>query len=326
MLDLVLIILLIIVSLVALVKGADYLVDGAADIAKILRVSPMLVGLTVVAFGTSLPELMVSLFSAFAGSPNLSIGNIVGSNIFNIAAIIGISAVLVPLTIKSRTIMYEFPFLIISAFMLALLSVDVFIYNRTTFILSRLDALALLTLFGFFIYYIYLSARQDRTHNGKKAALLFKHQRTTLQNIIFIVGGLAALIVGGKLFTYAAQQLAVQAGLSESFIGLTIAAIGTSLPELFTSVTAAFKKQYDIAVGNILGSNIFNILFILGIVTLIHPLEVSRAMVAIDMMVMIGVSGLFLFFAGRYGKISRLTGITLLITYAFYFAWLVYQL
>lgn len=326
MLELLWIIALIIISLLALVKGADYLVDGASDTARWLKVRPMLVGLTVVAFGTSLPELMVSFFAGMSKSPDLSIGNIIGSNIFNIAFIIGISAIIHKLIIKSKTLAYEFPFLIISSFLLLLLSNDHFIFQRDSFTLDRIDGLVMLLVFSIFIYYIYLSAKQDRMHNGSKFFKSNKHKNPAGRNTLMIIGGLAALIVGGKLFTYSAQKLAAVAGLSEGFIGLTIAAIGTSLPELATSAVAAWKKEYDIAVGNIVGSNIFNILFILGVVTLFYPLHANPAMIAVDGMVMVFVSLAFLFFAARYKVISRTAGIALLIMYALYFGWLVWGL
>lgn len=329
MLELLWIVALIIISLLALVKGADYLVDGASDTARWFKVRPMLVGLTIVAFGTSLPELMVSFFAGMSKSPDLSIGNIIGSNIFNIAFIIGISAIIHKLIIKSKTLAYEFPFLIISSFLLLLLSNDHFIFQRDSFTLDRIDGLVMLLVFSIFIYYIYLSAKQDRMHNGHT---FFKNNKNNKQknpagkNALMIIGGLAALIVGGKLFTYSAQKLAAVAGLSEGFIGLTIAAIGTSLPELATSAVAAWKKEYDIAVGNIVGSNIFNILFILGVVTLFYPLHANPAMIAVDGMVMVFVSLVFLFFAARYKVISRSAGIALLVMYLAYFGWLVWGL
>jgi len=320
MLELLWIILLIIISLALLVKGADYLVNGAADFASYLKVRPMLVGLTIVAFGTSLPELMISLFSGLSGSPDLSIGNIIGSNIFNIAAIVGISAVILSLSIKSRTLTYEFPFLIISTFLLLLLGNDLFIFQQTTFTLSRFDGILFLTVFSVFLYYIFWTAQQDR----KNGHTLYKSsQNSRWKNGVLIVGGLAAVVAGGRLFTYAAIKFAQQLGVSEVFIGLTLAAIGTSLPELATSAVAAWKKEGDIAVGNIVGSNIFNILFVLGVVSLIKPLAVNPAILAVDGMVMAAVSLLFLLFAARYKRITRGEGVVLLLAYLLYFGWLV---
>ncbi len=323
MLDLVWIILLLLISLAALLKGADYLVEGGADIAKHFRVSPILIGLTIVAFGTSLPEFMVSLFAGLVGSTDLSIGNIVGSNIFNIAVVIGLAATLTPLLVRQRTIAYEFPFLVTSAFLLVLLSNNFFILQRNEFILDRWDGVIFLGIFAVFLYYVFLSARRDRAGGKRQTA---KNENTLWKNGLYIILGLAGLLIGGRLFTYAATRLAAAAGLSEAFIGLTIAAVGTSAPELFTSAVAAWRKQNDIAVGNIIGSNIFNILFVLGITSVIKPLAVGPQMLAVDGMVMIFVSLLFLFFAARYKTIGRFAGITLLLTYAVYFAYLVWRL
>ncbi len=328
MLELLLIITLIVGSLFLLVKGADYLVDGAADTARWLKVRPMLVGLTVVAFGTSLPELMVSLFSGLSGNTDLSIGNIIGSNTFNIAGIIGVSALIMPLVIRSKTLMYEFPIMIIAAFLLLILADDQFIFQQSGFSLSRIDGLIMLFVFVVFLYYIYLAAQKERQHNGRRgnsrtAKVVFKQRNPQWKNGLYILGGLAALVIGGRLFTYAAVRLATLAGISEAFIGLTIAAIGTSLPELFTSVVAAWKKEADIAVGNIVGSNIFNILFILGVVSLIKPLAANAAMIAVDGIVMVFVSLVFLFFAARYGRITKWMGIVFLVMYLAYFSWLV---
>ena len=218
MLELVFIIVLIIISFLLLIKGANYLVEGASDIARWMKVSPMLVGLTIVAFGTSLPELMVSLFSALNGHFDLSVGNIIGSNIFNIAFIIGLSALITPLIIKSRTVMYEFPFMVLSAFLLVIASDDNFVFMRDTFTLGRLDGIIFLGAFGLFLYYVYLSARQDQKINTQKKSD-FKVKRSRWKNGLFTIGGLAALVIGGKLFVYAATKLAVVAGISETFIG-----------------------------------------------------------------------------------------------------------
>ena len=324
MIELIGIIALLIVSLFFLLKGADSLVDGAVDVAKWLKVSPMLIGLTIVAFGTSLPELMVSLFSALGGNYDLSVGNIIGSNIFNIAVIIGVSAVIVPLTISKTTLAYEFPFMIISALLLLLLANDTYIFQENTFTLGRFDGIIFLGAFALFMYYIILSAQNDRKANHAKKEI--KAANPHWKNTLLVIGGLAALIAGGKAFTYSASRLAELMGLSQAFIGLTVAAIGTSLPELATSAMAAWKKQKDLAVGNIIGSNIFNILFVLGVTSLIHPIVVSPAMIATDGMVMILVSFLFLYFAARYRNISRWEGIALLTTYAIYFGYLIWRL
>lgn len=317
--------MLALVSLFVIVKGASYLVDGASDIAKWLKVSPMLVGLTVVAFGTSMPELVVSLFSASSGNADLSLGNIIGSNIFNIAFIIGISALCAKLTVNSRTVMYEFPFLLVSSFILLILGSDIFIFNRNTYSLGRIDGLIFLTMFSFFIYYIYKSMRQDQKEI-KKDKQKIVNQNPLWKNSLLIIGGLLALIIGGKLFVNAAQNIIAAFGVSELFIGVTIAAIGTSLPELATSVVAARKNESDIAIGNIIGSNIFNILFILGVVSLVKPIPVSTITLGIDGMVMIFVTLLFFLFATKNGYLHKKEGLFLLAAYILYFAYVLWRL
>lgn len=326
MIELLFVILLIIISLFVILKGADYLVDGAADFARWLKVSPILVGLTIVAFGTSLPELVVSFFSAINGSPDLSIGNIIGSNIFNILVIIGVSALIMPLPVRSRTLIYEFPFLIISAFMLLLLGANWFIFQQQSFSLTRFDGIVFLLLFGFFLLYVFTTARQEQKDVRKQFTAEYKSKNPLWKNSLLIIGGLAALIIGGRIFVMNAEKLAQLAGISEAFIGLTIAAVGTSLPELATSAVAAWKKQSDIAIGNIVGSNIFNILFVLGITSLLKPIPVNPAMLATDGIVMIVASLLFLVFATRDRKVVRWEGAVLLAGYLIYFGWLVWGL
>ncbi len=326
MIELLLVIVLILISLFVILKGADYLVDGASDFARWLKVSPILVGLTIVAFGTSLPEFIVSLFAAVNGSPDLSIGNIIGSNIFNILVIIGISAFFVPLPVRSRTLIYELPFLIISAFLLLILGMNWFIFQEPSFSLTRFDGIIFLLILGFFLLYVFTTAREEQKNVRKQFTAEYKNKNPLWKNSVLIIGGLAALIIGGRIFVMNAEKLAELAGISEAFIGLTIAALGTSLPELATSAVAAWKKESDIAIGNIVGSNIFNILFVLGITSLIKPIPVNPTMLATDGIVMVVASLLFLVFATRDRKVVRWEGIVLVACYLAYFGWLVWGL
>ncbi len=321
MIDIVIILVLLAVALLLLVKGADFLVDGSSDIARWLKISPMIVGLTIVAFGTSLPEFIVSLFAALSGTTDLAVANIIGSNIANIALILGLSAVLIPLAITSKSLIYEFPFLIVSSFALLILGTDMFIYQQDTYSLSRLDGVLLLILLAIFLFYLFKTIRTEKRTAKKEFRKEYIHNNSTGRNILLIVGGIVGLFIGGKLFVGNALALASRLGLSESFLGLTIAAIGTSLPELFTSGIAAWKKQGDIAVGNIVGSNIFNILFVLGITSLISPLAISQSLIGVDGIVMIAATLLLLLFATRGKNITRGEGIFLL---AFYGAYLVF--
>ncbi len=319
-------IILVIAGLLLLVKGADHLIEGAADIARWMKVSPILVGLTIVAFGTSLPEFIISVFAAITNNTDISIGTIVGSNIANITLGIGIAALFMGLVIKSKTLMYEFPFVLVSTFLLLVLANDFFIFQRETFILDRFDALVLLAVFGIFIYYIFRSMKEDVQSVEREYSAEFKHKNPPWKNALFILGGLVALLAGGHLFVNGAVRLAVLAGVSEVFIGLTVAALGTSLPELTASIRAAWKGHADIALGNIVGSYVFNILFALGIPALIRPIAINPGVLAIDGIVLTIITLFFLLFAASGKRISRGEGVALVAMYLAYLAFLIVRL
>ena len=316
-------VLLLLVGLALLTKGADWLVDGASDFARYLKVSPILVGLTVVALGTSLPEFVVTLFAALSGSPDLAFGNVIGSNITNIGLIIGIAALLYPLTVKSTTLIYEFPFLLISSFLLLLLANDSYIFGRATFSIGGLDGFLFVGMLGLFLWYVFSSAKNQKNGTLKMFKNTYTHKNTLQRNLIFIVGGALLLVVGSRLFVQSASLLARLWGVSEGIIGLTIVSIGTSLPELFTSVVAAFKKEGDIAIGNIVGSNIFNILLVLGTVSLIQPITINPDLLFKDGVIMIVFSIAFIFFATVDKNIKRWEGGLLVLGYLVYMAYLV---
>ena len=337
MLEIIFVILMIIVSLFVLIKGADYLVDGAADFARFLRVSPIIVGLTIVAFGTSLPEFIVSFFSVLSGQADISIGNIIGSNIANIALILGICAILAGgLKVKSETLMYEMPFLIVSSFLLLILGNNFFIFGSDTLSLSRFDGIILTIVFIVFLTYIYQTLKNDKSKNKNKNKNTktvkkefeeeFKHENSLWKNSVYMIGGILALIAGGKLFTMYAGELATLAGLSQSFIGLTIAALGTSMPELAASGMAAWKKHGDIAVGNIIGSNIFNVLFVLGLTSLVKPIDINASVLSVDAVIMILISLIFLIFTTKNKDITVKEGITLLSIYVMYIIFVIWRL
>lgn len=326
MIELIIAIILILVGLALLVKGADYLVDGAADIARWLKVSPILVGLTIVAFGTSLPEFVVSIFSVFFDKADISIGTIIGSNIANIGIGIGICALIAGLAMKSKTLIFEFPFLIVSSFLLLILASDFFIFREETFSLSRFDGLIFVVIFVIFMVYIYRSMKDYHQDVKKQFKEEYKHDNSLTKNILFIIMGLIALVGGGKLFIMGAEDLAFLVGVSEIFIGTAIAAIGTSLPDILVSVRAAWRGHGDIAVGNIIGSCIFNILFVLGIVSLIKPIVVNSGVLAIDGMVMALTALLFLLFATSSKRVGRKEGAILVLVYIAYFIFLVWRL
>ena len=317
-------IIIFIISLLALLKGADYLVDGASDIAAYFKVSPVIIGLTVVAFGTSLPELIVSLMAGFNGAADLSVANVVGSNFANIGLGIGIAALILPLAIKNKALIHEIPFLIVSSFLLLILGTDQFIFQKLGFSLSRFDGIVLYIVFIMFCYYIWTSLQHKQPKAMKKEIEdEYIHNLPLWKATVYILAGIAALTIGGRYFVNSSIELASNFGLSEAFIGLTIVAIGTSAPELITSFIAAKKGKGDLALSNIVGTNIFNILFVLGTVSIIKPIGIAPTIMQTDAIAMMALTLLFLVFATRGKGINRREGAILATLYIGYMAWLV---
>lgn len=316
----------ILFGLAALVAGAEWLVKGASSLAGKLRVSPLVIGLTVVAFGTSMPELTVNITSVLKGSTEIAIGNVVGSNIANILLILGVCAVMTPLVVKSSTVWKEIPLALLGVFLLLVLGSDHFLNGLPPDVLSRTDGIVLIALMVIFMYYIFGIAKTDRESaksaaNTSEEVVIFSGVRSG----VYIIGGLVGLIIGGRLLVDAAVSIASLAGLSESLIGLTIVGVGTSLPEMAASVVAARKGQADIAVGNIVGSNIFNVFWILGLSSTILPLPVT-ANSSLDILVAIGATLLlFLLLLSRHKqhKLTRANGVIFLVAYAVYVGYLV---
>lgn len=277
-------ILLLLLGLAILILGGEIFVKGAASIARRLKVKPIVIGLTVVAFGTSAPELVVNLISAFQGAPDIAIGNVLGSNISNILLVLGIAAFIFPLTVKKGTTWKEIPFGILAVIVLFLLGNDVMFGNNGHNILGRSDGLVLISFFLIFAYYTYGLAKMEGDSDEIET-----YQWSA--SILFILGGIVCLILGGHLMVENGIILARLAGMSELLIGLTVTAIGTSLPELATSAIAAYRKHVDIAVGNVVGSNIFNILWVLGLTPVVAPIEMNPA-VNFDILVAIGAAAL----------------------------------
>lgn len=263
-------IILIIAGLGILIKGADWLVAGASSVAKKWGISSIVIGLTVVSFGTSAPELIVNLLSAVRGSTDLAIGNIIGSNTANILLILGITALICPLAVKKNTTFKEIPFAVLAGMLVVLFGNDSFFDGTTFNELSRTDGFAFIALFIIFLYYTYGISKTK----GKSEHI---DEYSWKKSIGLFAIGITALTVGGELIVRQATNLATFAGISERVIGLTIIAIGTSLPELATTVVAALKNRVDIAIGNIVGSNIFNIFWILGLTSIIKPIPFSLA-------------------------------------------------
>lgn len=320
-------ILLFILGIVLIIAGANYLTEGASALARRFGVSPLVVGLTIVAFGTSSPEFIVSLMSALKGNSDIAMGNVVGSNIFNVLVIGGINALVTPITITRSTVRREIPLMILACLVLSVMALDrVFAgTGATENILSRSEGIVLLCFFLIFLTYTFAIAKGDPS-DPHTAPAPTKHYPLWLL-VVFIIGGLGGLVLGGELFVDAASSIARTLGMSEGFIGLTIVAAGTSLPELATSVAAALKKEPEIAVGNIVGSNIFNVFFILGTTATVTPIHIGGVS-TLDFTMMSFAALLLYVFAVLFGQrvIKRAEGAVLFLCFVLYTAYLIAQL
>ncbi len=324
-------ILLLIGGLILILLGANGLTDGAASVAKRFRIPPIVIGLTIVAFGTSAPELTVSVSSALKGSADIAIGNVVGSNIFNTLMIVGCTALFAPIVITRNTLRKEIPLCILSSIVLLICANDVFLDKASENILNRVDGLLLLCFFVIFMGYTFAIASKPVTMEQQAEHPVIEEETEIKslpwwKSILYIIGGLAALIYGGQLFVDGATGIARNLGVSESIIGLTLVAGGTSLPELATSIVAALKKNPEIAIGNVIGSNLFNIFFVLGCSASITPLHLS-GITNFDLFTLVG-SGILLwlfglFFAKR--TITRIEGGIMILCYVAYTAVLIYN-
>ncbi|HUU20615.1 MAG TPA: calcium/sodium antiporter [Sedimentisphaerales bacterium] len=314
------VILSVLVGFVLVIKGADLLVDGACALARKLSVSDLMIGLTVVAFGTSLPELAVNVFAGLKGSTDIAIGNILGSNIANILLILGISGIIYPLIVTKGTVWKEIPLSLLAALLLGILANDRLIDNADSSALTRTDGLVLLSFFVIFIFYTLGIAKRI-----EGSEVLYPAKELSIKKIsIMIVVGLLALISGGKFVVDGAVNLAAALGISQSTIGLTIVAVGTSLPELATSAMAAYRKNPEIAVGNIVGSNIFNIFFILGISSLIRPLPFgSKSNLDIGVLILASSLLFISMFTGKHHKLDRWEAGLFLVIYSAYILFLI---
>lgn len=321
--ELVVTLLLLVVGLTILIGGAEALVRGASSIGRRFGISPLVIGLTIVAFGTSAPELTVNIYSALVGSTDLALGNIIGSNIANILLILGVTAAIVPLTVKSSTVRWEIPLSLLAVLFVFVFGSDVLFDGGTTNVLTRTDGFAFLGFFIIFMFYVFALIKNDPAPPEEGTESEGK-QLGNLTAIGLSIAGLAGLVLGGKLLVDQAVTLASLAGLSESVIGLTVVAIGTSLPELATSIVAALKKEVDIAVGNVIGSNIFNVFWILGVTSIIAPIPAPPGFM-VDALVAVGAT-LVLFFAlfvGNKHQLDRWQGVVFIIAYIAYITYLV---
>lgn len=270
-------IILLLVGFIFLIKGADFFVDGASDLATKLKIPAMIIGLTIVAFGTSAPEAAVSVSSALTGSNAIAVSNVIGSNIFNLLAVIGVTAIIYKINITKESLRQDFPVLLGSSLLLLL-----FIFTGSQ--ISRIEGIILLVLIIVYITYLILKSKKESSNMPVGTVHL-----TTGRIVVYIVAGIAGIILGGNLVVESAKDIALSIGMSETLVGLTIVSIGTSLPELITSVTAAYNKKTDIAIGNAIGSNIFNVLFILGLTDTISPITTTGIMFT-DTVIMIVIT------------------------------------
>lgn len=305
--------------------GANYLTDGAASVARRYGISDLVVGLTIVAFGTSAPELTISVISAVTGNPGMAIGNVVGSNIFNILAIIGAVAIARPVRIERGIMTNEIPLVILSSVAILAIGSSQFL-DGTMPVVSRVSGILLLLFFAIFMRYVFSQATSKTPDTETTTDVEQIKVQPLWKSVLFIIGGLAALIYGGDLFVDKASALASGFGVSDAVIGLTIVAAGTSLPELATSLTAAIKGNSGIAVGNVIGSNIFNIFLVLGCSATIRPLPFGGITLT-DLLVLTGASLLFWIFGWFFGNrtITRAEGVLLLAGYIGYITFLVLQ-
>lgn len=311
-------ILILLLGLGLILVGANALTDGASAVAKRFGISDLVIGLTIVAMGTSAPELVVSVTAALNDSAELALGNVVGSNVFNILAIVGCTAMVMPISVGKGLMSKELPLVILSSLVMWAVASDTLLDGEAANVVSRIDGILLLAFFAIFMRYTFSIAKADSPDTEEiKPMPMWKAA-------LWIIGGLAGLIFGGRYFVDGASGIARSLGVSESVIGLTLVAAGTSLPELATSVVAALKKNPGIAIGNVIGSCLFNVFFIIGTAATISPLPLG-GITQTDMLTLVGASVLLWFFGLVIGdrKITRVEGVFMLLCYIAYTAWLI---
>lgn len=309
-------IVFLIVGFAMLIKGADWFVDGAAGIADKLHIPQLIIGLTIVAMGTSAPEAAISISASAQGSADIAVGNVLGSNILNILIILGITSIITPLAVQKSTVKYEIPFVI-------LISIIFAVIGLTDNSVGFLDGIILWILFIAYIAYLFVMTKKGKIKSEENEENKNEKPKKVWQLIIFVIVGIALIVLGSNITVNAATEIAKMFGMSERFIGLTIVAFGTSLPELVTSITAAVKKKADIAIGNVVGSNIFNILFVIGTSALITPVAYQGQFLIDSIICIATVAILLLFVLNKDRKLKRWGGIIMLLCYAGYFVYLI---
>lgn len=313
--------ILLVVGFVGLIKGADFFVDGASNVAKRLKVPSLIIGLTIVAMGTSLPETAVSISASIAGSNSLAISNVSGSNLFNLLVVVGLCAIMQTVDVDNETIRRDIPFSILAAVLLVVLGM---IGTGATGVLGRIDGIILLAFFAFFLGLMIRSALRARNNEGLKRGTEEEDvvTQTVLMSIVSIVGGAAAIAIGGDWVVDSASTLAMAFGMSETLVGLTIVAVGTSLPELVTSIVAARKGEVDMALGNAIGSNVFNILLVLGVASVISPIGFIMNN-AIDILAVVVATLVCWVVVGKTKQLKRPFGIIMVLGYVAYMVYVV---
>lgn len=309
-------ILLLIIGFVALIKGADIFVDGASSTAQNFKVSKMLIGLTIVAFGTSAPEFAVSMNALASGNSDMVLGNVIGSNILNILLILGVAAIIKPIAVKDNTVKKELPLVLLISTLLIVLFLDTVFGGGDINQITRSDGIVIILFFSVFLYYLITLAKQKRTSKEDEEPPKFKLGKS----LLFVLLGLAAIIIGSDLVVDSASNIATVLGISERVISLTVIAFGTSLPELVTTIVSAKKGEQDLLVGNIIGSNIFNICLVLGVPVVIFGGIAESSFQILDLVMLI-LSALLLYIFSKTSKqkISRIEGAAMLAVFAVYY-------
>lgn len=311
--------ILLIIGFLFLIKGADSFVSGSSSIAKIFKVPSLIIGLTIVAFGTSAPEAAVSITAALKGNNDMAIANVVGSNIFNLLLVVGVSSIINPIKVQKTTIIKEFPFAILASIVLIILSHDTKFQGYNINSLTRADGLILLSLFIIFIYYLIemaITSKEEMNIEQNNENLSIG------KSIIFSILGILGIIIGGDIVVNSASNIALNLGMSQNLVGLTIVAVGTSLPEFVTSIIASKKGESDIAIGNVVGSNLLNILFVLGLSSTINNIQI-QPIVFIDMLIMVFITILTYMFASTKKTVSKGEGIVLSVIYIIYMIFII---
>lgn len=317
--DMVLQIVLLVVGFIILIKGADWLIDGASSTASHFKVSKMLIGLTIVAFGTGAPEFAVSISSLINGTTDMLLGNVIGSNIINILLLIGIAAVIRPIRVKKDTVAKELPLLLLISTVIIVLFLDTLLVSADVNTISRADGIICLLCFSIFIFYIISMARKNRTAKTEVEKPKFKLGIS----LLLILVGLAGVVGGSEIVVSSASTIASSIGISDRIIALTIVAFGTSLPELITTIKAAKRGENELLVGNIIGSNIFNICIVLGLPVALFGTVTPDSFEVIDLIMLVGATIILLLVARSDHKISRFEGVLMLTTFALYYGYIV---